>query len=102
MSRRSDWGRFWRSAARSKVVVEVVRHVNRVVVIAGGDAVGPGSDFDGFRRRPERPAGVDKRPNLTQALLDEGNPAGAVRLMVQMAKSLREQWARLVPGRDRP
>ena len=40
--------------------------------IAGVDAVGLGSDFDGIGCAPEGLDSVEKWPNLTRALLEEG------------------------------
>ena len=80
---------------------DVVKHINHVVEIAGVDAVGLGSDFDGVQCVPEGLDSVDKWPNLTRALLEEGYTAAEVRkiygentlrLMAQVekvAKSLR-------------
>src|SRR6266853_120600 len=53
-------------------ISDVVRHIDRVVDLAGIDAVGLGSDFDGVSCVPEGLDGVDKWPNLTRALLEEG------------------------------
>lgn len=57
----------------------VVKHINHVVEIAGVDAVGLGSDFDGIRCAPEGLDSVDKWPNLTRALLEEGYTAAEIR-----------------------
>ena len=53
-------------------VQDVVKHINHVVDIAGIDYVGLGSDFDGVACVPEDLNGVEKWPNLTRALLEEG------------------------------
>jgi membrane dipeptidase len=53
-------------------VADVVKHINHVADIAGVDAIGLGSDFDGVSCVPEGLDGVDKWPNLTRALLEEG------------------------------
>jgi membrane dipeptidase len=53
-------------------LADVVKHINHVVDIAGIDHVGLGSDFDGVQCVPEGLNGVDKWPNLTRALLEEG------------------------------
>ncbi|HEY3823567.1 MAG TPA: membrane dipeptidase [Bryobacteraceae bacterium] len=53
-------------------LADVVKHINHVVDLAGIDAVGLGSDFDGVSCVPEELNGVDKWPNLTRALLEEG------------------------------
>jgi len=53
-------------------ISDVVKHINRVVDLAGIGAVGLGSDFDGVSCVPEGLDSVDKWPNLTRALLEEG------------------------------
>lgn len=83
-------------------LADVVKHIDHVVDIAGIDAVGLGSDFDGVECVPEGLNGVDKWPNLTRALLEEGyTPAeirkiyggNTLRLMTaveRVAKSMRQ------------
>jgi membrane dipeptidase len=53
-------------------ISDVVKHINKVVELAGIDSVGLGSDFDGVQCVPEGLDSVDKWPNLTRALLEEG------------------------------
>ena len=60
-------------------LADVVKHINHVVGIAGVDAVGLGSDFDGIDCAPEGLDSVDKWPNLTRALLEEGYTAAEIR-----------------------
>jgi membrane dipeptidase len=60
-------------------LADVVRHINHVVEIAGVDSVGLGSDFDGIGCAPEGLDSVDKWPNLTRALLEEGYTAPEIR-----------------------
>jgi membrane dipeptidase len=60
-------------------LADVVKHINHVVEIAGVDAVGLGSDFDGIGCAPEGLDAVDKWPNLTRALLEEGYTAEEIR-----------------------
>src|SRR5207302_7372314 len=60
-------------------LADVVRHINHVVDIAGVDAVGLGSDFDGIDCAPVGLDSVDKWPNLTRALLEEGYTAAEIR-----------------------
>jgi membrane dipeptidase len=60
-------------------LADVVRHINHVVELAGVDAVGLGSDFDGISCAPEGLDSVDKWPNLTRALLEEGYTAADIR-----------------------
>jgi membrane dipeptidase len=83
-------------------LADVVNHINHAVSIAGVDAVGLGSDFDGISCAPEGLDSVDKWPNLTRALLEEGYSAEEVRKIYgentlrvmaaveQTAKSLRK------------
>ena len=60
-------------------LADVVKHINHVVEIAGVDAVGLGSDFDGIGCAPEGLDSVDQWPNLTRALLEEGYTAEQIR-----------------------
>jgi len=58
---------------------DAVAHINHVVKIAGIDAVGIGSDFDGVRSVPTGLEDVSKFQNLTRALLEEGYSASDIR-----------------------
>jgi membrane dipeptidase len=58
---------------------DVVTHINHVVRIAGIDAVGIGSDFDGVSSVPAGLEDVSKFSNLTRALLEEGYSAAKIR-----------------------
>ncbi len=58
---------------------DVVRHIDHVVKLAGVDAVGIGSDFDGVECTPKGLDDVSKFPNLTRALLEKGYTASDVR-----------------------
>lgn len=58
---------------------DVVAHINHVVKIAGVDAVGIGSDFDGVSCVPEGLDDVSKYPNLTRKLLESGYSAADIR-----------------------
>ncbi len=60
-------------------LADVVKHIDHVVAIAGVDAVGLGSDFDGIDCAPVDLDSVDKWPNLTRALLEEGYTAAEIR-----------------------
>jgi membrane dipeptidase len=60
-------------------LADVVRHINHAVSIAGVDAVGLGSDFDGVSCVPEGLASVDQWPHLTRALLEVGYTAAEIR-----------------------
>jgi membrane dipeptidase len=76
-------------------LADVVKHIDHVADIAGVDAIGLGSDFDGVGCVPEGLDGVDKWPNLTRALLEEGYTrddiikiygGNTLRLMTQVEK----------------
>jgi membrane dipeptidase len=53
-------------------LADAVHHINHAVDVAGIDHVGLGSDFDGVPCVPVGLSSVDKWPNLTRALLEEG------------------------------
>jgi membrane dipeptidase len=53
-------------------LADVVAHIDHVRKIAGIDAVGIGSDFDGVACTPTGLDDVSKFPNLTRALLEKG------------------------------
>ena len=58
---------------------DVVAHIDHVVKIAGIEAVGIGSDFDGVTCVPVGLEDVSKFPNLTRALLEKGYSAADIR-----------------------
>ena len=60
-------------------LADVVKHINHAVEIGGIDHVGLGSDFDGIDCAPVDLDSVDKWPNLTRALLEEGYSAEDIR-----------------------
>jgi membrane dipeptidase len=76
-------------------LADVVAHIDHVRQIAGIDAIGIGSDFDGIECTPIGLEDVSKFPNLTRALLEKGySPkdikkiygGNTLRLMRQVAK----------------
>src|SRR5579863_2633359 len=58
---------------------DVVAHIDHIRRIAGIDAIGIGSDFDGIECAPVGLDDVSKFPNLTRALLEKGYSAGDIR-----------------------
>jgi membrane dipeptidase len=62
-------------------LADVVEHIKHVVKLAGVDAVGIGSDFDGVKCTPTGLEDVSKFPNLTRALLEEGYSPTDIRKM---------------------
>jgi membrane dipeptidase len=67
-----------REIARA-TLADVVAHIGHVVGIAGIDAVGLGSDFDGVSCTPAGLDDVSKFPALTRALLEKGYTAEQIR-----------------------
>ena len=57
----------------------MVAHIDHVRKIAGVNAIGMGSDFDGIGCAPEGLDDVSKWPNLTRALLEKGYSAEDIR-----------------------
>jgi membrane dipeptidase len=53
-------------------LTDVVAHIDHIRQVAGIDAIGIGSDFDGISCAPEGLEDVSKFPNLTRALLEKG------------------------------
>ncbi len=58
---------------------DVVAHIDHIRKIAGIDAIGIGSDFDGIDCAPVGLEDVSKFPNLTRALLEKGYSAADIR-----------------------
>jgi membrane dipeptidase len=58
---------------------DVVAHIEHVIQIAGEDAVGIGSDFDGVTCVPKGLADVSQFPALTRALLERGHSPARIR-----------------------
>jgi membrane dipeptidase len=58
---------------------DVVDHIDHIRKIAGIDAIGIGSDFNGVTCVPEGLDDVSKFPNLTRALLEKGYSAEDIR-----------------------
>jgi membrane dipeptidase len=67
-----------KSAVRASLQ-DVVAHIDHVRQIAGIDAIGIGSDFDGVECTPQGLDDVSKFPNLTRALLEKGYSANDIR-----------------------
>ncbi|HXS98937.1 MAG TPA: dipeptidase [Candidatus Limnocylindrales bacterium] len=79
-AQKEAWDRASGNAPKPRATLaDVVKHINHVVAIAGVDAVGLGSDFDGIDCAPEGLSSVDQWPNLTRALLEEGYTAEEIR-----------------------
>lgn len=83
----ADGSRYFNPALAGKAGVktpraslaDVVAHIDRVVKVAGIDAVGIGSDYDGVECTPVGLEDVSKFPNLTRALLERGYSPADVR-----------------------
>lgn len=66
---------------KKATLADVVAHIDHVVRIAGIEAVGIGSDFDGIECAPEGLEDVSKFPNLTKALKEKGYTDDDIRLI---------------------
>jgi membrane dipeptidase len=60
-------------------LADVVAHIDHAIKVAGIDAVGIGSDFDGIDCTPVGLEDVGKYPNLTRALLEKGYTPDQIR-----------------------
>jgi len=60
-------------------LADVVSHIDHIVKIAGVNAAGIGSDFDGVFCTPTGLEDVSKFPNLTRVLLEKGYSADDIR-----------------------
>lgn len=68
-----------KKAVPRATLADAVAHIDHVVRLAGVDAVGIGSDFDGVECTPIGLDDVSKFPNLTRALLEKGYTAEEIR-----------------------
>ncbi len=69
----------YRKKVPPATLADVVAHIDHIVKIAGVDAAGIGSDFDGVFCTPQGLEDVSKFPNLTRALLEKGYSAADIR-----------------------
>jgi membrane dipeptidase len=69
----------YRKTVPPATLADVVAHIDHIVQIAGINAVGIGSDFDGIQCAPQGLEDVAKLPNLTRALLEKGYSAEDIR-----------------------
>ena len=60
-------------------MADVVAHIDYAVKLAGINAVGIGSDYDGVTCTPVGLEDVSKFPNLTRALLEKGYSADDIK-----------------------
>src|SRR5260370_29400683 len=79
---------------------DVVAHIDHVRKIAGIDAIGIGSDFDGIECAPVGLEDVSKFPNLTRALLEKGYSAADIRKiyggnLLRVMRAVEKESARL-------
>lgn len=84
----------WRKANPypSGTVHDVIDHIDQIVKVAGIDHVGLGSDYDGVGRLPSQLEDVTCYPFITQALLDRGYDADAIRKIMggNVLRAMRE------------
>jgi membrane dipeptidase len=69
----------YRKSIPPATLADVVAHIDHIVKIAGINAAGIGSDFDGVSCTPAGLEDVSKFPNLTRALLEKGYSAEDIR-----------------------
>jgi len=69
----------YRKMVPPATLADALAHIDHIVKIAGIDAVGIGSDFDGVFCTPTGLEDVSKFPNLTRALLEKGYSADDIR-----------------------
>lgn len=74
----------------------VVDHLEHALTVAGSDAVGLGSDFDGVPVLPGGLPDVTSLPALTGLLLERGTPVATVR--GALGGNLRRLFRRVLPG----
>lgn len=84
---------------------DLVAHIDHVRQIAGIDAIGIGTDFDGITCTPEGLDDVSKFPNLTRALLLKGySPADIRRIYggntLRLMRDIEKVSARLRGGKS--
>jgi membrane dipeptidase len=85
-------------------LTDVVAHIDHVRQIAGIDAIGIGSDFDGIICAPEGLDDVSKFPNLTRALLEKGYSASDIKKIyggntLRVMRQVQKVAAQLQQGR---
>ena len=75
---------------------EVARTIEYFVNIAGEDAVGLGTDFDGFTTPPEDLKDASEMPRLTQRLLSDGYSARTICKILggNALRVLRDGWGK--------
>ncbi|MCX4266967.1 MAG: membrane dipeptidase, partial [Firmicutes bacterium] len=76
---------------------DVVRHIQHAVNVAGAEAVGLGSDFDGVENLPRGLVGVQCWPRLADALTAVGFKADMVERLLggNLLKFLRQHGSEI-------
>ena len=98
------WAAEYRKAVPRATLQDVVAHIDHVKQIAGVDAVGLGSDFDGISCSPAGLDDVSKFPNLTRALLEKGYSEQDIRKIyggnvLRVMRAVERESARLQAGK---
>lgn len=89
-----------RKQVQPATLADVAAHIDHVVKLAGVNAVGIGSDFDGVFCVPTGLEDVSKFPNLTRALLEKGYSADDIRKiyggnLLRLMRAVERESARL-------
>jgi microsomal dipeptidase-like Zn-dependent dipeptidase len=77
---------------------QVAQTIDHFVNLAGEDAVGLGTDFDGFTTPPEDLKDASEMPRLTQRLLSDGHSGRAVNKILggNALRVLRDGWGKII------
>jgi membrane dipeptidase len=86
-------------AARRAAWTKVVDHIEHVIQVAGEDAVGLGTDFDGIDDPPEGMDDYSMLPKITEELLRRGHSEAQVKKI--LGENFLAFFARVEAVRDR-
>jgi membrane dipeptidase len=97
----------YRKSIPPATLADVVAHIDHIVKIAGINAAGIGSDFDGVSCTPTGLEDVSKFPNLTRALLEKGYSAEDIRKiyggnLLRVMRAVEAEAKRLRGGSTQP
>lgn len=88
---------YWLMPRESKMGLNFIsRTIEHFVNVAGEDAVGIGTDFDGFATPPEDLYNAEQMPRLTERLLVDGHNESRVKKILgdNALRVLREGWGK--------
>jgi microsomal dipeptidase-like Zn-dependent dipeptidase len=91
------FSKYWLTAQKTgRSLTAITRTIRYLVNIAGEDAIGVGTDFNGFNHPPEDVRDASEMPRLTQRLLADGNSEAQVRKILggNALRVLHEGWGK--------